>query len=88
MDNSGPHHHGVKACSWRGRSSTKLDMLDQGITFATKRSVLSLSLNVKQKEAIGTLIRGKETFCLLPTGFGFLPKNRIIISQNQIFMLS
>ena len=60
MGNSGPQHHGVKACSWQERCSTKLDMLDQSITFATNRSLISFSLNMKQKETIGTLIGGNE----------------------------
>ena len=70
MGNSGPQHHGVNAFWWQERCSTKLHMLDQCITFGTNRSLISFSLNVKQKETIGTLIGGDETFCLLPTGFG------------------
>ena len=83
-DSSGPKHHRVKACSWQERCSTKLDILDQSITFATQKSLMSSSLNVKQKETIATLIGGNETFCLLPTGFGKSP----IFDQNRVTLLN
>ena len=84
MCNSGPQHHGMKACLLQERCSTKLDMLDQSITFATNRSLVSFSLNVKQKETIGMLIGGNKTFCLLPMGFGKSP----IFDQNRIPLLN
>ena len=77
-------HHGVKACLWQERYSTKLDMLDQSITFATNRSLMSFSLNVKQKETIGTLIGGNETFYLLPSGFA----KSSIFDQNRVPLLN
>ena len=82
--NSGPQHHGVKACSWQERCSTKFDMLYQSITFATNGSLISFSLNVKQKETIGMLIGGNETFCLLRTGFG----KSSIFDQNRVPLLN
>ena len=77
-------HHGVKACLWQERNFTELDMLDQSITFATNRSLILFSLNVKQKETVGMLIRGKETFCLLPMGCGKSP----IFDQIHIPLLN
>ena len=82
--NRRPQHYGVKACSWQERCSTKLDMLDQSITFATNRSLILFSLNMKQKETIGTLIGGNKTFCLLPTGFEKSP----IFDQNHVPLLN
>ena len=59
-------------------------MLYRSITFATNISLISFSLIMKQKETIGTLIGGNETFYLLPTGFG----KSSIFDQNRVPLLN